>query len=81
MRDLMSENTYITLQNHGYAVVSDSVKNGTVRFQNASDGTCEGIEYDNGIAFSVQFQPESHSGPKDTSFLFDKFCNLMGGTR
>lgn len=79
VRDVLGTRTYITSQNHGYAVVSDSVKNGKISFVNANDNTCEGICYDNSSAFSVQFHPEACSGPHDTSFLFDKFCGMMGG--
>lgn len=71
--------TYITSQNHGYAVDSQSLINGKVSFFNANDFTCEGIEYDGARAFSVQFHPEAASGPHDTEFLFDKFCDMMGG--
>lgn len=71
--------TYITSQNHGYAVLSETVRNGSVSFVNANDGTCEGIDYPQLKAFSVQFHPEACSGPLDTSFLFDKFCDMMGG--
>lgn len=79
VRDLAGVRTYITSQNHGYAVVSDSVPGGRTRFVNANDGTCEGMDYEDASAFSVQFHPEACSGPRDTSFLFDRFCNLMGG--
>ncbi|MGN1080610.1 MAG: carbamoyl phosphate synthase small subunit [Acutalibacteraceae bacterium] len=79
VKDEAAGRTYITSQNHGYAVVSDSVKNGRVRFVNANDLTCEGIDYDEHRAFSVQFHPEASSGPHDTAFLFDRFCSMMGG--
>lgn len=69
--------TYITSQNHGYAVVGESVKNGKISFINANDGTCEGIDYPEIKAFSVQFHPEACSGPHDTAFLFDRFIKLM----
>ncbi|MBQ7726289.1 MAG: glutamine-hydrolyzing carbamoyl-phosphate synthase small subunit [Clostridia bacterium] len=69
--------TYITSQNHGYAVVGDSVKHGRISFVNANDGTCEGVEYPEIGAFSVQFHPEACSGPHDTSFLFDRFLDRM----
>lgn len=71
--------TYVTSQNHGYAVVADSITSGTVSFINANDGTCEGMDYDGHKAFSVQFHPEACSGPHDAAFLFDKFCAMMGG--
>ena len=78
-RDLVGGRTYITSQNHGYAVVGDSLPCGEVRFVNANDGTCEGIDYPALRAFSVQFHPEACAGPRDTAFLFDRFCNLMKG--
>ena len=71
---------YITSQNHGYAVVTDSLPDGAkMSFSNANDGTCEGVEYDYMPAFSVQFHPEACGGPKDTNFLFDRFIAMMGG--
>ena len=78
-KDLATGHTYITSQNHGYAVVSDCLPTGRVRFVNANDGTCEGVDYPDHRAFSVQFHPEACAGPMDTSFLFDKFMDLMGG--
>ncbi|HNX14466.1 MAG TPA: carbamoyl phosphate synthase small subunit [Oscillospiraceae bacterium] len=77
VRDLLGTRTYITSQNHGYAVVSDTVKNGVISFENANDGTCEGVDYTDAKAFTVQFHPEASSGPLDTAFLFDRFCALM----
>ncbi len=69
---------YITSQNHGYAVINDSMgNNAKVSFVNANDGTCEGITYLNMPAFSVQFHPEACGGPLDTGFLFDKFMALI----
>lgn len=80
-KNVSDERTYITSQNHGYAVVDGSVKSGMTSFINANDGTCEGIDYPELSAFSVQFHPEACSGPHDTSFLFDRFITLMGGDR
>ena len=79
VRDLSGVRTYITSQNHGYAVDSDTVKVGQISFANANDGTCEGIDYPDLKAFTVQFHPEACTGPKDTSFLFDRFVELMKG--
>lgn len=81
VRELAGVRTYITSQNHGYAVVSDSIHRGKLSYVNANDGTCEGIDYLEDDAFSVQFHPEASSGPHDTSFLFDRFLNMMGGDR
>ena len=75
--DLETGHTYITSQNHGYAVVSDSLPTGRVRFVNANDRTCEGVDYPEWNAFSVQFHPEACAGPRDTSVLFDRFVDMM----
>ena len=77
VRDVMGARTYITSQNHGYAVVPESLKTGVLRYVNANDGTCEGIDYPELSAFSVQFHPEACGGPHDTSFLFDRFLSMM----
>ena len=72
-RQVGSRHTFITSQNHGYAVVADSVPGGVEQFVNANDGTCEGMDYPALNAFTVQFHPEACSGPKDTGFLFQRF--------
>jgi carbamoyl-phosphate synthase small subunit len=80
VRDLTGTRTYITSQNHGYAVVSESLEGvGKVIFENANDHTCEGVEYPGKQCFTVQFHPEACSGPLDTRFLFDRFISMMGG--
>lgn len=76
-KNLATGRTYITSQNHGYAVVGNSTKHGSESFVNANDGTTEGMDYPTLHAFTVQFHPEACSGPHDTSFLFDKFIDLM----
>ncbi len=77
---LCGTQTYITAQNHGYAVAPNSITNGNITFVNANDGTCEGIDYPSIKAFSVQFHPEECTGPINTAFIFDKFIKMMGGT-
>jgi len=79
VRELKGPRTYITSQNHGYAVDGASVEIGTVSFSNANDGTCEGLDYPGLRAFTVQFHPEARGGPHDTAFLFDRFVDLMKG--
>ncbi len=73
------DRTYVTSQNHGYAVDADSIHEpvGVVNFKNANDGTCEGVRYLKVPAFTVQFHPEACGGPHDTSFLFDRFLTMM----
>ena len=72
--------TFITSQNHGYAVVAESLAGiGQLSFVNANDGSCEGVDYPGKQCFSVQFHPEACPGPQDTGFLFDRFLQLMKG--
>ena len=80
VKDLALDKTFITSQNHGYAVIGDSVPEnaGKVSHINGNDGTCEGVRYTNAPAFTVQFHPEACGGPHDTSYLFDEFIKLMG---
>ena len=77
--DLELDRTFITSQNHGYAVVADSIPEGAGRLShiNANDKTCEGVRYTNAPAFTVQFHPEACGGPHDTAYLFDEFIELM----
>lgn len=77
--DLESGLTYVTSQNHGYAVIGESIpaEIGHVSHINANDKTCEGIRYTAVNAFTVQFHPEAHGGPLDTSYLFDEFVSAM----
>ena len=79
VRDLVGGRTWITSQNHGYEVLADSLPCGSLRYVNANDGTCEGIDYPSLNAFTVQFHPEASAGPRDTGFLFDRFIDMMGG--
>ncbi len=77
--DLASGKTYVTTQNHGYAVIADSIpaEIGAVSHVNANDRTCEGVRYKNANVFTVQFHPEAHGGPLDTDYLFDEFVERM----
>lgn len=77
VRDCAGTRTYITAQNHGYAVDAESLKAGQMSFKNANDGTCEGLEYPGLKAFSVQFNPVSRGSGSDFKFLFDKFLAFM----
>lgn len=79
VKDLAKDRTYITSQNHGYAVVDSSVdkKIAEVSHINLNDSTVEGIKYKNGHMFTVQFHPEASPGPHDSAYLFDEFVDMM----
>lgn len=80
VRDIKHGRTYITSQNHGYAVEAASLEGVAVpTFVNANDGTCEGLDYPGRRLFTVQFHPEACAGPNDTGYLFDRFIDMMGG--
>ena len=82
VRDTQSGRIYITSQNHGYAVLADTLPDqAEVSFVNMNDKTCEGVRYRNMPAFSVQFHPEACAGPLDTEMLFDRFLTMMNEER
>ena len=73
--DLKTGRCYITTQNHGYTVSSESLAQTkfAARFVNINDKTIEGIVHDKKEIIGVQWHPESSPGPYDTRFLFDQF--------
>lgn len=79
VKDLAHDRTYITSQNHGYAVVGETVDPAIARVShiNINDNSCEGIEHLHAPIFTVQYHPEVKPGPQDTAYLFDQFISLM----
>ena len=78
VRDLETGRVFIAGQNHGYAVVADSVSGsiGRVSHVITSDNTVQGVTY-NTSAFGTQFAPEMSGNPHDTGYLFDRFIKMM----
>lgn len=81
VKSLETGRVYISSQNHGYEVISSSLKGiGRLSYVNANDNTCEGFDFPEINAFTVQFHPEACGGPHDAEFLFDKFItNVKDG--
>jgi len=80
VEDLRGGTVAITSQNHGFAIVEDSLF-GTgfeVTHRSLYDGTVEGIASHQHRAAAVQFHPEAAPGPHDARPLFDDFLRLMG---
>lgn len=78
VKNMATGRVYVTSQNHGYAVLADTLPNGAEEaYVNVNDQTCEGVRYTDIPAFSVQFHPEASAGPLDTAGLFDDFIALI----
>ena len=78
VRMVGTDRCFITSQNHGYAVRTDTIQDGwKPYFVNMNDDSNEGLRHETLPFFSVQFHPEASSGPTDTMFLFDDFVKLL----
>lgn len=76
--EVATRRAYLTSQNHGYAVRTESLpRDWEPWFTNLNDGTNEGIRHTFRPFRSVQFHPEASAGPRDTAFLFDDFIHVM----
>ena len=82
VKDLVTGRTYITSQNHGYAVVSGSIDPqwGRELYKNVNERHLRGRALHGHAAFTVQFHPEACPGPQDSSYLFDRFIDMMKRT-
>ncbi|RGD65422.1 carbamoyl phosphate synthase small subunit [Lachnospiraceae bacterium OF09-6] len=79
VKDLKTGRVYISSQNHGYVVNTDTLDPSIAvpAFTNVNDGTNEGLAYTGKNIFTVQFHPEACPGPQDSGYLFDRFMNMM----
>lgn len=90
--DRTTEKVEITSQNHGFAV--DAPLTGetaaphkadygrvTVSHVCLNDDVVEGLACLDIPAFSVQFHPEAAAGPHDSSYLFDRFVDLLSASQ
>ncbi|WP_042144962.1 glutamine-hydrolyzing carbamoyl-phosphate synthase small subunit [Paucisalibacillus sp. EB02] len=79
IKDLVNEKSFLTSQNHGYAVKMSSLKNTDLLLTQIAlnDNSVEGIKHKVYPAFSVQYHPESSPGPEDSNYLFDDFLTLI----
>lgn len=80
VKDLSTGKVEITSQNHGFCVDMESLKDQDVELThiNLNDNTLEGLKHRKHPLFSVQYHPEASPGPRDASYLFDRFVEMMG---
>ena len=80
VKDLISNEVFITSQNHGFTISESSIKNNDnvmVTHRSLFDNTIQGISFADGRVFSFQGHPEASPGPQDIRSLFDKFIKNM----
>ncbi len=87
--DRTTRKVEVTAHNHGFAVDAPLDRATTTPYGEATvshvclnDDVVEGLELRNEgrlTGFSVQYHPEAAAGPHDAAYLFDRFCDLMGG--
>ena len=76
--EMGTRRSYITSQNHGYAVRSETLpQDWREWFVNDNDGTNEGLLHISKPFFAAQFHPEASPGPDDSEFIFDMFVRAM----
>jgi len=82
VQDLKTGVVMITSQNHGFAVEESSLPaNLRATHKSLFDGTLQGIERTDKVAFSFQGHPEASPGPMDVAPLFDRFIEAMAARR
>jgi carbamoyl-phosphate synthase small subunit len=83
VKELETGRAYITSQNHGYAVTVESLDNTELEVTHIAinDETVEGLKHKKHPAFSVQYHPEAAPGPYDSSYLFDRFLDMIAESK
>lgn len=79
VQNLITGKIEITSQNHSYAVDPKSLEHTGLQetHRNLLDQTVEGTACFRDQVFSVQYHPESAPGPEDSTYLFDRFIQMM----
>ncbi len=78
VKDLTTGRTYITAQNHGYAVDANGLPPSLeITHINLNDNTVEGLRHKELPIFAIQYHSEDSPGPWDSRYLFDKFIAMI----
>lgn len=81
IKDLRGNSVYMVAQNHGYALEESSLPSDVqVSHKNLNDQSVAGIYSESKKFLGVQFHPESHPGPHESSDLFDMFFKKISQT-
>jgi carbamoyl-phosphate synthase small subunit len=77
--DVNTNQTFITSQNHGYGVKSNTLNKTGFKawYVNSDDDTIEGIKHKSKPIIAVQFHPEASPGPYDCMHVFEEFKELV----
>ncbi|WP_312254077.1 glutamine-hydrolyzing carbamoyl-phosphate synthase small subunit [Stutzerimonas nitrititolerans] len=82
VQDLETGVVMITSQNHGFCADEASLPaNLRATHKSLFDGTLQGIERTDKVAFGFQGHPEASPGPCDVAPLFDRFISTMAARR
>ena len=81
--NLNTNHTFITSQNHGYGVKSNTLNKTGFKawYINSDDDTIEGIKHQSKPIIAVQFHPEATPGPYDCMHVFEEFKHLVERNR
>jgi carbamoyl-phosphate synthase small subunit len=79
--DLATGRVAICAENHGYAVVAESLRAAgepvEITHINLNDQTVEGLAHATRPLFSVQYHPEASPGPHDARYFFGRFREMV----
>ena len=84
VKNLKTNRSEITSQNHGFCVNKESVESNAdleITHLNLNDDSVEGMAHRHLPVFSVQYHPEASPGPHDSRYLFDEFTELIKQNR
>lgn len=82
VQDIDDKRVFITSQNHGFAVDPATLPaNLKPTHVSLFDGSLQGIARTDKPAFSFQGHPEASPGPREMSYLFDRFIQMMEKNR